>query len=89
MGDLNVNMTIWGMFLNTTLRAAVHLGQDHEANLRYVKINFGKSVGQLFNETGKLISEQKEITGGKAYQITNAKAYFVSHSVLCVVNIGR
>ena len=61
--DLDVNMTIWGIFLNATLRAAVHLGQDYEANLRYVKNNLWNSVGLLFRETGKLISEQKEITG--------------------------
>ena len=27
-------MAIWDIFLNTTLQAAVHLGQDHEANFR-------------------------------------------------------
>ena len=37
MDDLDVKMAIWGIFLNTTLRAAVHLGQDHDANLRFVK----------------------------------------------------
>ena len=37
MGDLDVNVAILGIFLNVTLRAAVHLGQDYEANLRYVK----------------------------------------------------
>ena len=40
---------------------AVHLGQDYEANLRYVKNNLWHSAGQLFRETGKLISGQKEI----------------------------
>ena len=60
MDDLDVNMAIWGIFLNATLRAAVHLEPDHEANLRYVLCN---SVGQSFHKTGKLISEQKEITG--------------------------
>ena len=65
MDDLDVNMAIWSIFLNTTLQAAVHLGQDYEANLRYVKNHFWNSVGQSFNETGKLISEQKEITGVK------------------------
>ena len=39
------------------------LGQDYEANLRYVKNHLWKSVGQLFNENEKLISEQTEITG--------------------------
>ena len=37
MDHLDVNMAFWCIFLNTTLRAAVHLGQDHEANLRYVQ----------------------------------------------------
>ena len=56
-------MAIWGIFLNGTLRAAVHLGQDHEVNLRFVKKNLWNSVGQLFRETGKLINDQNEITG--------------------------
>ena len=30
--DLDVNMAFCCIFLNATLRAAVHLGQDHEAN---------------------------------------------------------
>ena len=29
MDDLDVNAAIWGLFLNTFLRAAVHLGQDY------------------------------------------------------------
>ena len=37
MDDKDVNMAIWGKILNTTLQAAVHLGQDYEANLRFVK----------------------------------------------------
>ena len=102
MDDLDVNMAVWGKFTSATLRAAVHLGQDYEANLRYVKNNLWNSVGLLFHETGKLISERKVITGvstigfkdaawmstsllcEKAYQITNAKVYVFSDSVLCV-----
>ena len=60
MDDLDVNMAMWGIFLNTTLRATVHLGQDHDANLHYVKNSLWNSVGLSFHETGKLISEQKE-----------------------------
>ena len=63
MDDLDVTMDIWGIFLNATLRAAVHLGQDNEANLRYVKNNLWNSVGLSLHETGKLISDPKEITG--------------------------
>ena len=106
MEDLDVNMAIWGIFLNTTLQAAVHLGQHYEANLRDVKNHLWNGVGQLFRETGKLISDQKEITGvstinfkdatwmstsmfrQKAYQITNAKTYVFSDSVLCVGKMG-
>ena len=61
---------------------------------------------RLFNETGKLISEQTEITGvstfgfrdatwmstnllcSRAYQISTAKAYVFSDSVLCVGKMG-
>ena len=30
MKDLNVNLAIWRMFMNTTLRAAVHLGKEYD-----------------------------------------------------------
>ena len=63
MDDLDVNMATWGMILNTTLRAAVHLGQDYEVSLRCVKTHLWKSVEQLFNETGRLIRDQTEING--------------------------
>ena len=53
MEDLDVNMATWGIFLNVTLRAAVHLGQDNEAKLRYILNHLWSSVKQLFNETGK------------------------------------
>ena len=62
MSDLNVNMAIWGMFMNTSLRAAVHLGKDYDKNLRFVKNYLWKTTGQLFRETEKLISGQTEIT---------------------------
>ena len=60
MDDLDVNAAIWCIFLNATLRAAVHLGQVHEANLRYVKNHFWNSVGHVINENDELIGEQKE-----------------------------
>ena len=46
MNDSDVNMAILAIFLNATLRAAVHLGQDHEVNLRFVTKNLWNSVGQ-------------------------------------------
>ena len=53
MDDLDVNMAIWSIFLNATLRAAVHLGQDYEAKLRYVKTHLWNGLGQLFSENEK------------------------------------
>ena len=61
--NLNVNLAIWGMFMNTTLRAAVHLGKDYDTSLRFVKNYLWKTTGQLFRETQKLISGQTETTG--------------------------
>ena len=80
MDDLDVNMAIWGIFLNATLRAAVHFGQDYEANLRYEKNNLWNSVGLLFHETGKLISEQKS-TG--ASTVGSKDATWMSTSLFC------
>ena len=35
MEDLNLNMAIWGILMNTTLRAAVHLRKGYDKNLRF------------------------------------------------------
>ena len=72
VNDLDVIMAIWSIFMNATLQAAVHLGQDYEVNLRYVKNNLWNSVGQLFRETGKLISDQNEITGFRTIDFQEA-----------------
>ena len=50
---LDVNLAIWWMFMNTTVRAAVHLGKDNDANLRYAKNHIWKTAGKLFSETEK------------------------------------
>ena len=81
MDDLDVNMAIWSVFLNVTLRAAVHLVQDNEAKLRYMKNHLWNSVKQLSNETGKLISEQTEITG--VHTIAFKELTLMSTSFLC------
>ena len=36
-GDPVEDLAIWRMFMNNTLRAAVHLGKDYDTNLRFVK----------------------------------------------------
>ena len=62
--DLNVNAAIWGMFMNTILQAAVHLGQDYDQNLRFVKNHFWSSLMKLLKETENLIKNQTKITSG-------------------------
>ena len=83
--------------MNTTLKAAVHLGNDGDVNLRHVKNSFWSSGGQLFGETEKLISDPTETTGislstsllhSRPYQYANAKAYVLSDSVLCLGKNG-
>ena len=63
MKDLDVNLAIWGFYMNTTLKAAVHLGKDCGANLRYVKNHLWNTAGQLFRETAELVSGQTETAG--------------------------
>ena len=63
MEDLHVHAAIWGILLNITLKAAVHLGQDYEPNLRFVKNHLWKSLEQPLHESGRLICDQTEIIG--------------------------
>ena len=58
--DLNVNEAIWRLFLNTTLQAAVHLGQEYDQNLRSAENHFWSSLKKLFEETEKLIKNQTD-----------------------------
>ena len=82
MNDLDVKMAIWGIFRNATLRAAVHLGQDSVVNLRYVKNNIFEKCGTvMLRETGKLISDQNEITGKRTIDLKDAT--WMSTSFLC------
>ena len=63
LNDLDVNNAVWGIFMNVTLQAAVHLGRDNMENLRFTKNQLLKSVQQLFQVTEKLIMDQTEIGG--------------------------
>ena len=40
--------------MNATLKAAVHLGNDHDVNLRREKNSSWRTTGQLFRETEKV-----------------------------------
>ena len=61
MDDLDVNVAIWGIFMNATLKAATHLGNDHDVNLRNVKNYSWRSTRELFGEREKLISVRQRL----------------------------
>ena len=63
MKDLGVNTAMWGIFMSVALQAAVHLGNDYTEYLRSTKNQNLKSVKQLFQMTGRLITDHTEITG--------------------------
>ena len=44
MEDLDVNVAIWGVFMNATLKTAVHLGNDHDVKSRHVRNSFWRSL---------------------------------------------
>ena len=52
MKDLDVNLAL-GMFVNTTLRAAVHLVKDYDTNLRFVKNYLWTTTGHLCQGNSK------------------------------------
>ena len=60
MEDLDVNVAIWRVLMNATLKAAIHLRNNHDVNWRYVKNYCWRSTGQLFREIENLISCQTE-----------------------------
>ena len=49
---------IWGLFLSTTMNAAVHLGQNYNENLVIHRNTNFEELKRLFDITQRLISEQ-------------------------------
>ena len=108
MEDLDENTSIWEKLCPpATLQAAVHLGIDYVENLHSTENQLKRTLKQLFNVTGKLIRDQKEIQGksvinwqpqtwqkttlhlDKAVQLSTAKTYVFSDSVLCMGRISE
>ena len=57
LNDFDMHTTVWGIFMNVTLQAAVHLGRDYMETLRFTKNQLLKSVKQVFQVTEKLIEK--------------------------------
>ena len=90
LNDLDGNTAVWCIFMNVTLQASFHLGQDFLENLRFAKNQLLKSVKQLFQMTEKLIEYQKEINNlttillcNNFFEITDAKTHVFTNSMLC------
>ena len=57
MFDLKTNVLIWGLFMSTTMKSAVHLGREYQQNLiAYRNTNF-EELKTLFDITLRLIVE--------------------------------
>ena len=59
--------------MNTTLRAAVHLGKDYGTNFHHAKNHIWDSLEHFFGEIKRLICEQSEILGPKTPEIVGLK----------------
>ena len=85
--------------MNATPRAAIHLGNDHDVNLRNVQNFSWRTTGQLFGDIEKLISGQTidsqdlrwistSLSYSRVHQYATAKVYVFSDSVLCLGRMG-
>ena len=55
MLDVEVNGIFWRIFMSASMKAAVHLGQDYEENLRTTKNTDFEQVKALFDISQSLI----------------------------------
>ena len=60
MSDIDINAMICGIFISATAKAAVHLGQDYQENLRTTKNTDFEKVKELFDISQKLILNQND-----------------------------
>ena len=58
MLDIDIDAMIWRIFMSATIKAAVHLGQDYQENLRTTKKKDFEKVKPLFEISQTLILER-------------------------------
>ena len=54
------NVLIWGMFMSSSMKAAIHLGPDYLTNSEICRNTNFEEIESLFNITQKLIMEHSE-----------------------------
>ena len=57
--DLKTNVLIWGLFLSTTMKTAVHLGPNYKDNLEVYRNTSFAELKNLFDITQRLILEHE------------------------------
>ena len=100
MLDIDVNGMIWGIFMSATMKAAVHLGQNYEENLRISRVKAFFDISQSL-----ILNQKSEIYGistiewntipwlrstslhYRAIKLSKAKEHACSDSVLCLGKI--
>ena len=60
MLDIDINAMVWGIFLSAATKAAVHLGQNYQENLRTTKNTDVENVKLLCEISLRLILDQSE-----------------------------
>ena len=57
---INTNVLIWGLFMSSSMKAAIHLGPNDTDNLEVCKNTNCEEIQNLFNVTQKLVLEHSE-----------------------------
>ena len=64
MERININATIWGSFMNASMKAAVHVGTDYEAIVPVTRTPEFSEIRPSFSLTQKeVLDQQNEIFG--------------------------
>ena len=61
MEALKTNVLIWGSFMSSSMKAAIHLGPNYSENLEVYKNTNFEEIQSLFKITQKLFLEHSEV----------------------------
>ena len=85
---MKTNVLLWGLFITSSMTAAIHVGPNYTENLEVYKNTNFEEIQNLFGITQKLILDHpEEILNVKHDQVikwTKAKVLVYSNSVLCL-----
>ena len=78
---MKTNVLMWGLFMSSSMKAAVHLGPMYTENLVVYKNTNFEEIQNLFGVTHNLISESEEILNERPIEIKTASwtRFILSH----------